>query len=166
MQKHDDFKTKYKKRVKRFTVYSKLDEANLSKEMATLSSYIFHVGQTKADAEDSMDRAKDRLAITKAKVDKDLRQRYSGKTRISEAAMTARITRHKDVVRIGNEYREAKWLFNVCWAAMNSLNKKSEQLIAMANDRRKELEYGMRSTKRGKREKRVKNKISRFHERN
>ena len=160
MTKSHDFREKHKKRVKRFERYSQLDETNLSKEMATLSSYIFHVGQVKADAEDKMDRARDKLAITKARVDKDLRQRFSGKKKISEAAIVSRITRHKDVVKVGDLYRDSKWMFNVCWAAMNSLNKKSEQLIAMANDRRKELEYGMKSTKRKSRDKRIKDKLS------
>lgn len=160
MEKQHDFRDKHKKRIDRFKAYSKLDEANLSKEMATLSSQIFHVGQVKADAEDKMDRAKDRLAVTKAKVDKQLRQRFSGKEKLSESAITSRIIRHKDVVKAGDEFHDAKWLFNVCWAAMNSMNKKSEQLIAMANDRRKEMEYGMKSTKRKSRDERIKNKLS------
>ena len=161
MTKPRDFREKYDKRVKRFKRYSNIDEGNLSKEMASLSSYIFHVGQIKADSEDKMDRAKDKLAITKAKVDKELRQRFKNrKPKLTEADFTSRITRHKDVVRVGDEYRDGKWLHNVCWAAMNSLNKKSEQLIAMANDRRKELEYGFKNTKRRTRDKRIKEKLS------
>ena len=153
-----ELKEKNKRLMDKFDVITKLDKSQLSKEMAQLSSAAFFVGVAKADAEYEMDKAKARLKVTKAKIDKQIRSiaNKSASKKLTEKVIEQRIVKHPDVCRVADECADAKWKFNVCWAAMRAISDKGQQLTNIAYNHRKELEFNY---KRKIKDKRVKEKL-------
>jgi hypothetical protein len=127
--------------------------------MAQLSSSAFYIGVAKADAEYEMDKAKAKLKVTKARIDKRIRElaAKSGKRKPTEKVIEQRIVRHPEVCKVADVYAEARWKFNVCWAAMRAISDKGQQLTNMAYNHRKELEFNY---KRKIKEKRANEKLS------
>ena len=148
-----NLRMKNRRLLDKFKLSTKLDKSQLSKEMAQLSSSAFYIGVAKADAEYEMDKAKAKLKVTKARIDKRIREiaNKAGKRKPTEKVIEQRIVKHPDVCQVASEYAEAKWKFNVCWAAMRAISDKGQQLTNMAYNHRKELEFNYRRKIKDKR---------------
>lgn len=144
-QKAEQLKEKHKALIQKLEVAVRLDERNMSQEMARNSSLMFQVGLMKADAEFQKDRAENRVKIVEAKIDKQIRDAASGKKKPSEQQIKARIARHPKVIQALEDFFEAKWKFSICWTAATSVAQKGEQLAHLGYNYRKELEHGMKS---------------------
>lgn len=120
----------------------RVDESDLSKEMASNSSLMFKIGCMKSDAEYLKDRAENKVKVIEANVDKRIRARANGGRKPSEDQIKKQIARNNEVKAAQEEYIEAKHKFNICWAAASSIAQKGDQLTNLAYNYRKELEYG------------------------
>lgn len=144
-QKVEQLRNKHQGLIEKFEGVVRVDERNLSKEMARNSSLMFQVGVMKADAEYAKDRAENKIKVLEAKVDKQIRDQASGKKKPSEQQIKARIARHPKIVQAQEDFLEAKWKFSICWTAATSIAQKGEQLTNLAYNYRKELEHGVKS---------------------
>lgn len=138
-----DLTKKHKTMLEKFNMMTRVDESDLSAQLAKNSSLMFSIGVMKADAEFQKDTAENRVKVMEAKVDKMIRN--ESKRKPSEEAIKKRIARHPKVIAAQRAYHEAKWKFNVCWTAATSISQKGEQLTNMAYNYRKELEHGVKS---------------------
>lgn len=149
---------------KRMNVWSKVTKETLSKEMAQQASRVFWVGEQKANAEYELDRAKSNLKVVKAKVEASIRKRASKKP--TEKEIEGRVAKHDLVCKAADLVAEKKRIFNILWAAQNSLNSKGEQMTNMAYNYRKELDAGNRSRVREESAKQKSKNIRRRRQRN
>lgn len=132
---------KHKGLLEKLGVMVKVDRANLSDEMAKNSSRMFNINLAKADAEFSKDKAESLVEVTRAKLDKTIRSEQA-KRKPSEEQIKQRIRRNPDVITAQEKFFEAKWRFNVCWAAANAIHQKGEQLNSLGHILRREMESG------------------------
>jgi hypothetical protein len=145
MGESSKLKLKYQKMLGRFKVAARIDRNKLSSEMAQNSALLFNVGVSKANAEYDKDKAESRVEVIEARIDKQIRKKASKGRKPSEAQIKTQVARHPDVVAAKDVLAEAKWKFNVCWAAVNSVVQKGDQLSNLAYNYRKELEHGLSS---------------------
>jgi len=134
---------KYSNLISGFENNAKLNRSKLSSEMARNSSLVFNIGMIKSDAELQMDTAENRIKLIESKVDKSIRKKFKGKKKPSEANIKAMIGTHSMVVEAVDQYLETKWKHSVCWAAVNSITQKGQQLTNIGLMRRKELDAGV-----------------------
>lgn len=137
----DKFKQARDKLLKRLNVKffnEEISKDTMNREMSRIHSQIFSVGLLKAEKERNMNKAKAKMIVMKAKVDKKIRKTASKKP--SEREIEKRVACHPSVCRAADEYADAKFEFNVCWAAVNALNAKADQLANISYNYRKELE--------------------------
>src|SRR5689334_6724543 len=125
-------KEKHKKLRERFSMFTKLDKARLNVEMQRIASMTYSVGETKATAEYEMDMAESRLEVIEARIDKKIRAKFTGKRKPSEQQIKTMVLRHTDVLKAREAFIEAKWKFNLCWAAVKAMDQKGNQLTNMA----------------------------------
>lgn len=136
-----------------------ITKETMNREMSRIHSQIFSVGLLKAEKERSMNKAKAKLIVMKARVDKKIRK--TAKKKPSEKEIEKRVACHPSVCSAADEYADAKFEFNVCWAAVNSLNAKADQLANISYNYRKELETirGSKVRENKARESRIKRKL-------
>jgi len=145
MDSVDHLREKHKTLIQKLEMAVKLDERNMSEEMARNSSLMFQVGLMKADAEFQKDKAENKVKIVEAKIDKQIREAASGKRKPSEQQIKARVIRDPKVIQALEDFFEAKWKFSVCWTASTSIAQKGEQLANLGYNYRKEMEHGVKS---------------------
>ncbi len=140
----NQLRKKYAGLTKELGVMVKVDQANLSEEMARNSSRMFRINLMKADAEYLKDKAEDTVKVLEARLDKQIRI-ASVKKKPSEQQIKQRLARSPEICEAREKFFEAKWRFNVCWAAASSIAQKGDQLSNLAYNYRKELEHGFKS---------------------
>lgn len=143
-----DIKDKFKKRSSIFKKMSRIDPNNLIGAMAKNASNMFFVGEAKAEAEYKKNQLESRLKIIKAKVDKTIRDKVSGK-KPSENEIKSRIARHPDVVVVVGQLNEATYLLNLCWTAVGAVGEKGKQLSNMVYSRELQAKLIAKSRKEG-----------------
>lgn len=141
----NELKLKYKSMRERFKGLVQVDKSRLTKEMTEIASNVFVIGDAKAQAEYDMGMAEKNLEVVEARIDKKLRTKPSGKRKPSEAELKRMVARHSLVIAAHQQFAEAKYKFNVCWAAVNAITQKGTQLSNLAYNYRKELDSGMAS---------------------
>lgn len=148
-------KKKYKAKVAGFKRQVKINRANLSKDIARNSSYLFSAGLNKSFAEKLRDKAKVNVEVVRAKVREKI-EKSKGDKRLTIPQLESRVSSHPEVIQAEMDLVEAKYAFNVCFSAVESLKEKGQQLTNLAYNYRKEMEHGY--VKEAK-EKRVKDKF-------
>lgn len=146
-----EIKKKARKRLESFGVNPEVNTSKLSKELAVHSAHLFQVGEFRSIAEHRHDRAAARLKITKAKVDRMLRKKYTGKDKLSEKALEHRVASHPQVCEAAQEQADAKLELNIWWAAFQAMNTKTEMLANISQNRRKEMDANISSRVKKKR---------------
>lgn len=152
----DIIRKQARSRLRKFGVDPGVNASQLSKELACHGSHLYQVGEYRSLAEHKSDKAKARLKVIKAKVDRSLRKKYAGKNKLSEKALEHRVACHPQVCRAADDYADAKLELNIWWAAFQSMNTKTEMLANISQNRRKEMDANISSRVR---EKRIKEKL-------
>jgi len=133
-----DFRKDNKKFLNRAKHSAIIDKSNLTNEMANQPSEVYFYGRLKADAEYLKDKAKSKIEIIEAIVDKAIRKK--AKKKPTEAQVTKKIGSNKNVVEAKNKYLIAKLRFNHCVAAYNAVVAKGDQLTNIGHMHRKEMD--------------------------
>lgn len=136
-------KEKHKKLRMKFKGFVKVDKSGLNREMIEIASISFAVGEIKATSEYEQDMAEKNLEVTEARIDKSIRDKFSGKRKPSEQQIKNMTIRHPKVIAAREAFIEAKWKHNLCWAATNAVAQKGNQLTNLAYNYRKELDRGV-----------------------
>lgn len=136
-------KEKHKKLRMKFKGFVQVDKARLNNEMIQIASITYAVGEIKATSEYEMNMAEKNLEVTEAKIDKSIRDKFSGKRKPSEQQIKSMVLRNPKVLAAREAFIEAKWKHNICWAATNAVSQKGNQLTNLAYNYRKELDRGL-----------------------
>ena len=151
-------KEKHKKKINRFKKYTTINLKKLDEELSMNASRLYSAGMNKADAEFIMDKAK---AIWKNEKSKSTmkwsKKRIDGK-KLTIPQVTAKVESDTKVLACEMTYLDAKYVFNLCEAAVYGVKEKGQQLANISFNKRAEM--NSRSFIKDK-ETRVKNKTRR-----
>lgn len=137
----NQLRNKYGKLISQFSLWVKVDQAQLSEEMSKNSSRMFNVNCMKADAEYLKDKAEDAVKVMESNLDKKIRI-SAMKKKPSEVQIKQQLARNPQICEARERFFEAKWRFNICWAAASAIAQKGDQLKNLGHIRLKEMEHG------------------------
>lgn len=107
----------------------KINKHQLDAEWVEQSSLFWRYAKAEADAEDVMDRAKERLELVKADLDKKMRTMLaSGDKKPTEAVIASAVLLHDDCRAASTEYLDAKHIYNVFRAAVKAFTQRKDSL--------------------------------------
>jgi len=113
-----------------------IDVTDLTEEFKKLSLTLFRYYAQKSDAEREYDKLKQTYEEIRARVYKDLRN--SG-VKHTEKSLEAELDSHADVLSVHNLMLDAKRELGTWVGAVESLKAKTNMLIQLGSDRRKEV---------------------------
>lgn len=106
-----------------------IDKHQLDREWVEQANLLWRYAKAEADAEYAMDRAKERLELVKADLDKKLRSLLaSGDRKPTEAVIASAILLHDDCRAASSEHLEAKHVYNVFRAAVKAISQRKDSL--------------------------------------
>lgn len=110
--------------------FFEIDEHNLDREWVKQPSLYFTWARKLADARQDLDEAKAKVDVTKAEVSRAIRDdpEDHGLEKVTEAAVTAAIPEHPDMIRAVKELSKARHKVDVYQAAVNALDHRKRAL--------------------------------------
>ena len=106
-----------------------INKHQLDVEWVEQANLFWRYAKAEADAEDAMDRAKERLDLVKADLDKKMRTLLlSGDKKPTEAVIMSAILQHSDCRGASSEYLDAKHVYNVFRAAVKAFTQRKDAL--------------------------------------
>jgi hypothetical protein len=107
----------------------KINKDQLDVEWVEHPNLFWRYAKAEADAEDTMDRAKERVDLVKADLDKKMRMLLaSGDKKPTETVIASAVLLHDDCRAASSEYLDAKHVYNVFRAAVKAFSQRKDAL--------------------------------------
>jgi hypothetical protein len=106
-----------------------INKHELDREWVQQANLMWKYAKAEADAEFAMDKAKERLDLVKADLDKKMRGLLaSADKKPTEAVIASAIIQHEDCRTASSEYLEAKHVYNIFRAAVKAISQRKDSL--------------------------------------
>jgi len=111
----------------------RIDETALDTEWLDQATLFFKYARHAANMRKEVDLAKENLEVTKAEVDKEIRQNPEKFKieKVTDASVSANVLTHKDYKAANQEYIDAKYELDIAQAAVNAMNQRKDALENM-----------------------------------
>lgn len=121
-----------------------INTADLDTAMIEHSGLELHYSMQTAHARRQFERIKSAIEILEARLDSEVREKWIGEKKPTEAAIKAAIYSDKRYSSAQTKLIDAQHIWKLCEAAENAFHSRKDLLLEVARDRRKEKEGQMR----------------------
>lgn len=121
-----------------------INSADLDTAMITHPGLELHYATQTAHARRQYERLKSAVEILEAKIDADVREKWVGEKKPTEAAIKASVLADKRYSSAQSKLIDAQHIWKLCEATENAFRSRKDLLLEVARDRRKEREGQMR----------------------